>query len=228
MRQRSLTSFLIMINVIVFVLMFLFGGLKAFSNPRIYILFGAQIGNLISMGEWFRLITSMFVHGGLFHIFFNMMALFYVGNIVERAYGPSRLITIYMLSGIFGNILTHFFIPYAISVGASGAIFGLIGLLFGAGFRHDTPVILKPITGTALLPIILINVIWGFLPGANINNFAHLGGVAVGFTFGWLTPIRYTKTSYKVWKILSYIAYGLIILSFIMLIIFDFRFYILI
>lgn len=64
--------FLIMINVIVFVLMFLFGGLKAFSNPRIYILFGgAQIGNLISMGgEWFRLITSMFVHGGLFHIFF--------------------------------------------------------------------------------------------------------------------------------------------------------------
>ncbi len=170
----------------------------------------------------------MFVHGGLFHIFFNMMALFYVGNIVERAYGPSRLITIYMLSGIFGNILTHFFIPYAISVGASGAIFGLIGLLFGAGFRHDTPVILKPITGTALLPIILINVIWGFLPGANINNFAHLGGLAVGFTFGWLTPIRYTKTSYKVWKILSYIAYGLIILSFIMLIIFDFRFYILI
>ncbi len=100
MRQRSLTSFLIMINVIVFVLMFLFGGLKAFSNPRIYILFGAQIGNLISMGEWFRLITSMFVHGGLFHIFFNMMALFYVGNIVERAYGPSRLITIYMLSGM--------------------------------------------------------------------------------------------------------------------------------
>ncbi len=91
------------------------------------------------------------------------------------------------------------------------------------------PVILKPITGTALLPIILINVIWGgFLPGANINNFAHLGGLAVGFTFGWLTPIRYTKTSYKVWKILSYIAYGLIILSFIMLIIFDFRFYILI
>lgn len=205
--------------------MFLIGGLRAFSDPMLYILFGAQIGNLIKMGEWFRLITSMFVHGGLFHIFFNMIALFYVGNLVERAYGPERFITIYMFSGIFGNILTHMFMPNAISVGASGAIFGLIGLLFGAGFRHDTPTILRPVTGTALLPIILINVIWGFLPGANINNFAHLGGLAIGFTFGWLTPIRYTKRSYNIWRILYYITLGILVASFILLLVFDFSFY---
>ncbi|MGY4687217.1 rhomboid family protein [Petrotoga mexicana DSM 14811] len=224
--QRNVTSYLIMLNVLIFIMMFLFGGISAFSNPRIYILFGAQLGNLITAGEWFRLITSMFVHGGLFHIFFNMIALFYVGNLVERAYGKERFISIYMLSGIFGNLLTHLFLPSAISVGASGAIFGLIGLLFGAGFRHDTPTILRPVTGTALLPIILINVIWGFLPGANINNFAHLGGLGIGFTFGWLTPIRYTKRSYQTWRTLSYLSYGLIIASFILLLIFDFRYYI--
>ncbi|PNR96968.1 rhomboid family intramembrane serine protease [Petrotoga sp. 9PWA.NaAc.5.4] len=223
--RRNLTSILIIINVIIFLLMFLIGGLRAFSDPRLYILFGAQIGNLIKMGEWFRLVTSMFVHGGLFHIFFNMIALFYVGNLVERAYGPERFITIYMFSGIFGNILTHMFMPTAISVGASGAIFGLIGLLFGAGFRHDTPTILRPVTGTALLPIILINVIWGFLPGANINNFAHLGGLAMGFTFGWLTPIRYTKRSYNIWRILYYITLGILVASFILLLVFDFSFY---
>jgi len=224
--QRNITSYLIILNVLIFIMMFLFGGIGAFSNPRIYILFGAQLGNLITAGEWFRLITSMFVHGGLFHIFFNMIALFYVGNLVERAYGKERFISIYMLTGIFGNLLTHLFLPNAISVGASGAIFGLIGLLFGAGFRHDTPTMLRPITGTALLPIILINVIWGFLPGNNINNFAHLGGLAIGFTFGWLTSIRFTKRSYQVWRILSYLSYGLIIASFILLLIFDFIYYI--
>lgn len=224
--QRNVTSYLIILNVLIFIMMFLFGGIRAFSSPRIYILFGAQLGNLITAGEWFRLITSMFVHGGLFHVFFNMFALFYVGNLVERAYGKERFISIYILSGLFGNLLTHLFLPGAISVGASGAIFGLIGLLFGAGFRHDTPNMLRPVTGTALLPIILINVIWGFLPGANINNFAHLGGLGIGFTFGWLTSIRYTKSSYQVWRTLSYLSYGLIIASFILLLIFDFRYYI--
>ncbi|RAO99963.1 Rhomboid family protein [Petrotoga sp. 9PW.55.5.1] len=223
--QRNITNSLIAINGLIFILMFLFGGFSAFSNPRIYILFGAQLGNLIKAGEWFRMITSMFVHGGLFHIFFNMFALFYVGNLVERTYGKERFISIYLITGLFGNLLTHLFMPGAISVGASGAIFGLIGLLFGAGFRHDTPSILRPVTGTALLPIILINIIWGFLPGANINNFAHLGGLAMGFTFGWLTSIRFTKRSYQIWKSISYVSFGLIAISFILLLIFDFRFY---
>lgn len=113
--------------------------------------------------------------------------------------------------------------PDAFSVGASGAIFGLIGLLFGAGFRSDTPPMLKPMTGTALLPVILINLFLGFT-SSGINNIAHIGGLAVGFTFGWITSVSDTYTSYKKWKIAGYISLGLILISFIWLLISDIKF----
>jgi len=200
--------------------MFIFGGFSAFNNPRILLIFGAQYGPLVVEGQWIRLITSMFVHGGFFHILLNMFALFYFGNVVEKVYGPYKYFSVFMISGIVGNILTHLIIPGSFSVGASGAIFGLVGLLFGAGFRNDTPRILQGMTGTALLPIILINVIFGFT-AQSINNFAHLGGLAAGFTFGWLTPIRFSTSSWKLWKYIYYLLIGVGAASFIALIIFD-------
>lgn len=219
--QKSITNYLIGINVFVFFLMFVFGGFTAFNNPRILLIFGAQYGPLVADGQWVRLITSMFVHGGFFHILLNMFALFYFGNVVEKVYGPYKYFSVFMISGIVGNILTHLIIPSSFSVGASGAIFGLVGLLFGAGFRDDTPRMLRGMTGTALLPIILINVIFGFT-SQSINNFAHLGGLAAGFTFGWLTPIRFSTSSWKLWKYVHYLLIGVVAASFIALIIFDF------
>ncbi|WGS63924.1 rhomboid family intramembrane serine protease [Marinitoga aeolica] len=212
-------------NILIFVLMFVFGGgFHAFSNVYTLIFAGAQYGKLITIShQYFRFITSMFVHGGFLHIFFNMYALYYIGNIVERVYGPYKFITIYLASGIGGAALTQLFMPNAFSVGASGAIFGLIGLLFGAGFRDDTPPMLKPMTGTALLPVIIINLVLGFT-ASGINNFAHIGGLITGFTFGWLTSVSDTYTSYKKWKILGYISFGLITASFIWLLIFDIQY----
>lgn len=218
--QKTMTNYLIGINVLIFILMFLFGGFNAFNNPQILLVFGAQYGPFVASGQWVRLITSMFVHGGFFHILLNMFALFYFGNVVEKVYGPYKYFSVYMISGIVGNFLTQLIVPNTFSVGASGAIFGLIGLLFGAGFREDTPKMLRGMTGTALLPIILINVIFGFT-SPSINNFAHLGGLAAGFTFGWLTPIRFSTSSWKLWKYIYYLLIGIGIASFAALIIFD-------
>ncbi len=218
--RKTITNYLIGINALIFIMMFIFGGFSAFNNPRILLIFGAQYGPLVAEGQWIRLITSMFVHGGFFHILLNMFALFYFGNVVEKVYGPYKYFSVFMISGIVGNILTHLIIPGSFSVGASGAIFGLVGLLFGAGFRNDTPRILQGMTGTALLPIILINVIFGFT-AQSINNFAHLGGLAAGFTFGWLTPIRFSTSSWKLWKYIYYLLIGVGAASFIALIIFD-------
>ncbi|MGM0639869.1 MAG: rhomboid family intramembrane serine protease [Thermotogota bacterium] len=218
--RKTITNYLIGINALIFIMMFIFGGFSAFNNPRILLIFGAQYGPLVAEGQWIRLITSMFVHGGFFHILLNMFALFYFGNVVEKVYGPYKYFSVFMISGIVGNILTHLIIPGSFSVGASGAIFGLVGLLFGAGFRDDTPRILQGMTGTALLPIILINVIFGFT-AQSINNFAHLGGLAAGFTFGWLTPIRFSTSSWKLWKYIYYLLIGVGAASFIALVIFD-------
>ncbi|WP_276318649.1 rhomboid family intramembrane serine protease [Marinitoga lauensis] len=82
---------------------------------------------------------------------------------------------------------------------------------------------LKPMTGTALLPVIIINLILGFT-ASGINNFAHIGGLITGFTFGWLTSVSDTYTSYKKWKVLGYISFGLIIASFIWLLVFDIQY----
>jgi rhomboid protease GluP len=218
----NVTQKIFTINIIVFVMMFVFGGgFHAFTNPYTLIFSGAQYGKLITIShQYFRFITSMFVHGGFLHIFFNMYALYYIGTIVERVYGPYKFLTIYLASGIGGALLTQIFSPEAFSVGASGAIFGLVGLLFGAGFRDDTPPMVRPMTGTALLPVIIINLILGFT-ASGINNFAHIGGLITGFTFGWLDPVSDTYSSYKKWKILGYISLILILISFVWLGVFD-------
>ncbi|BBE31199.1 rhomboid family intramembrane serine protease [Tepiditoga spiralis] len=220
--KKTLTNYMITMNIVVFILMIIFGGFSALwgTSSRALLLFGAQYGPLVSNGQWFRTITSMFVHGGLLHIFFNMYALFYFGNIVESVYGKHKYFAVYILSGVMGNLLTQLMMPNAVSVGASGAIFGLIGLLFGSGFRHDTPRMLKPMVGTALLPIIIINIFLGFTV-SSINNLAHIGGLAAGFTFGWLTPVTFTKTSIKIWKYAYYAALGLIVAAYSLLIFFT-------
>lgn len=144
---------------------------------------GASLGLYVGQGQYFRLVSSLFLHGGLIHLLFNSYALFLFGSIVESIYNSRRFAVVYFCSGVAGAILTQLFYPQVVSVGASGAIFGLIGLLFASGFRKNAPKRLNSVTGTALLPMIVINLLLGFtVPG--INNLAHIGGLATGFVFG--------------------------------------------
>ncbi|WP_126992714.1 rhomboid family intramembrane serine protease [Thermosipho globiformans] len=217
--KRESFYYLIFVNVLILFLIEIF---KFFipNEAVLYLMFGAQYGPLVSHGQWFRIVTSMFVHGGFIHLIFNMYALFFLGRIVENVYGTEKFLTFYFLSGIVGNLATQIFYYSSFSVGASGAIFGLIGVLFAAGFRKDTPYSLKPITGSALLPMIVINIIFGIMPGTNINNAAHIGGFLTGMLLGYVIPLYdYSWKVRKIWKVIMWILILVVVVSYISLII---------
>ena len=136
---------------------------------------------MISEGEWWRLVTPMFLHAGLMHLLFNMFSLFIFGPELERVAGKARFLTIYLLSGIFANIASFFLGgPEFAHVGASGAIFGIFGA-FGALVYYTKNAF--PQLRQIMLPIIVISVIMTFLqPG--INVIGHIAGLIVGFIIG--------------------------------------------
>ncbi|MEK9199852.1 rhomboid family intramembrane serine protease [Ureibacillus sp. 179-F W5.1 NHS] len=166
---------LIAINLIVYILTVL---------PIIgdYIFYsGMSVNYLIEDGQWWRIITSIFIHGGFIHLLFNMFSLFLFGPELEKIAGKARFITIYLLAGIFGNVVTFVFQEgmYA-SVGASGAIFGIFGAFAALVYytRRTMPQ-LKQI----IMPLIIISVIITFL-SPNVNSASHLGGLITGFLLG--------------------------------------------
>ena len=222
LRQLRTTYVILAINVIVALLMFISGVFVSSNQAYMYLKFGAQYGPLVDRGEWYRMITAMFVHGGFLHLLFNSYALFYFGLVVEAMYGTEKFACIYFASGISSGIATHVFYHNSLSVGASGAIFGLVGLLFAAGFRKDTPFFMRQYTGFALLPMILFNIVYGFIPGSGINNAAHIGGFLAGLAFGYFTKARpaviaWSKKSFYIWRALA-VGCGIVVaISFILL-----------
>ncbi|HCZ07354.1 MAG: hypothetical protein PWP37_851 [Thermotogota bacterium] len=210
-RLKSAVFIIAFVNLVLFLLE-LIGG---FSSSTLLKL-GAQYGPLVDSGQYNRLITAMFLHGGLLHLFFNMYALIYLGTIIEKVYSTPKFVVAYFLSGVVGNIATQIFYHNTISIGASGAIFGLVGMLFAAGRRRDMPYYVRPITGTALLPMIIFNLFLGFTAG-NINNAAHIGGLVTGIVLGLAISPRYTWRGWRIWNILMIIVIAVVFLSFFFL-----------
>jgi membrane associated rhomboid family serine protease len=125
-------------------------------------------------GEWYRMLTAVFLHASLLHIGFNMLVLVMIGPPLERVLGHVRFVVLYLLAGLGGSVASYMFSdPRVVSVGASGAIFGLMGALVVAGrrLRYDV---------TQVMVLIAINVAIGFLPGGGIDWRAHLGGLVTG------------------------------------------------
>lgn len=143
--------------------------------------FGAGANYLISEGQWWRFITPMFLHAGLLHLLFNMFSLYLFGPELEKLAGKLRFLTIYFMAGLFGTVAT-FLLQDAdyIHVGASGAIYGLLGA-FGALVYYARRTL--PQLRQIILPIIVISIVMTFLT-PNINATAHLTGMAVGFLIG--------------------------------------------
>ena len=168
------TYILIAIMLIVFVLMEIAGGS---TNTATLINFGAKVNWLILQGEWWRLLTPMFIHIGIFHLAMNTLSLYYLGMMVERIYGNVRFLFIYMIAGFFGTLASLLF-STNISAGASGAIFGCLGALLYFGTSH--PKLFKRTMGTNIIFVIIINLVFGFsVPG--IDNAGHIGGLVGGF-----------------------------------------------
>ena len=167
------------------------------------ILFGANVSVLVKNGEFLRLITYMFLHGGFMHIFLNMYSLFIVGPRVEDFFGKWKYLLIYLISGITGGLLSVAMNGNVISVGASGAIFGLFGALlyFGYNYRGYIGSIIR----SQILPIVMYNLIIGlFIPG--IDMWGHVGGLIGGvIVANMLGTIENKKYSFS--NILLFLIY---------------------
>lgn len=148
---------------------------------------GSNVGRLTLHGQPWRLFTSMFLHGGLLHLAFNMFALWQVGRLVERIFGSLRFACLYLLAGLAGSMASVLWNPHANSVGASGAIFGIIGGLLAFIRRENSgvpPTVVADLRGS-ILPFLLFNLTAGFLY-PHTDNAAHLGGLAGGWLAGHL------------------------------------------
>jgi rhomboid protease GluP len=150
---------------------------------------GANVGALTFSGEWWRLLTNIFVHGGLLHIAFNMWALWNLGELCEALYGRWTFTAIYLICGLGASITSAAWHPYGPSVGASGAIFGLAGALIAAFKLGEFSVPRSALSGTlrSLGAFVVYNLIFGFLPG--IDMAAHIGGLVTGLIVGALIAV---------------------------------------
>lgn len=189
------TRILIGINLAVFILMIAYGYLvygvwNGPENLRVLVDMGAKVNILIMEGQYWRLLTAMFLHIGVIHLLFNLYALYALGPMVEGYFGHARFLSIYFVAGLCGSLASYAFSP-AISAGASGAIFGLAGALtvyflkYRDNFGRQGRAILQN-----MLVVIAINLVFG-MTMSGIDNWGHIGGLVGGAATAWGVLPRY-------------------------------------
>jgi len=225
-QQARYTTILLSVNVFLFGLMLLasiqarggelsgnllFGSIDVVTLVR----FGAKYGFLIAEGEWWRFVTPVFLHGSLNHLGFNSLVLFDLGPAVEGLYGPHKFFVLYIATGAASFGLSYLWHPTVPSVGASGAIFGLIGVMIAYGYRNRRG------AGEAVRNMFvrwaLYMLLFGLIvPG--IDNAAHIGGLVAGIGFGTVVSDlpEVTHSGIQMWKILRAVAFLVVLFGFIM------------
>jgi rhomboid protease GluP len=201
-RSAPLTYTILIFNLVIYALMALAGGREVMerliygADRLTLIAFGAKTNYLLHEGEYFRLVTPIFIHIGLLHLASNSYALWIVGPQVERLYGSARFLLIYLLTGVggvVGSYLGHYSLEGAPSnvpsAGASGALFGLFGVLavFGYKYRRELPSAFRRAFGAGIFPVIAINLFIGFTVPF-IDNSAHIGGLITGAVLALVVP----------------------------------------
>ena len=186
-----ITMIIIAINIIMYgitaYMTFVYAGGSVFdSDTNVLIVLGAKVNELIAQGEYFRLITCMFLHGGLVHLGVNMYSLYAMGPMVEKIYGKAKYVVIYFVAGICSSMLSYILSP-SISIGASGAICGLLGAMLVFAIKS------KGKTGSgfikSILSVIFMNIFIGMtLPG--IDNFGHIGGLLGGMIITFFITLK--------------------------------------
>ena len=183
----SVTSALLVINIAVFVVQMLGGGAAVLAGSDAFRLFelGALQPLAVARGQYWRLFTAMFLHAGLLHIALNMYGLYLFGGLVERALGRVRFLAVYLVSGFLASVASFTFSdPRSFGVGASGAIFGLLGAWVAFNLRRRGTAFASANLRWAFM-LIAINLVLGFSL-VTVDNFAHLGGLGAGFVAGGL------------------------------------------
>lgn len=182
LRKVRISHILLALNVAIFAVQTLYG-------PGI-LMGGAKVNSAISAGEYYRLFSPMFLHASVTHLMVNSFSLHSTGPSVESWFGKTRFLSLYFTAGVAGNLLSFFCSPTP-AVGASGAIFGLVGASVVILSRHHR--ILGPRARRGLQSlayIVLMNFGMGMTPGSRIDNFGHLGGFLGGIAFSYLLGPR--------------------------------------
>jgi len=211
-KKIVVTNILIMINVILFFVMYAVSGANLTNG--IVLQFGGLFAPYVKSGEVWRLITAGFLHGGIFHLLFNMYALYLIGTQIENFVGKGKFLIIYFYSMICASLMSCIMNPYSISVGASGAIFGLLGSLVYFGYYYR--LYLSSVLKNQIIPVIILNLLLGFMM-TGIDNAAHIGGLIGGILIAM--ALNVSKTSDKQTKINGIIV-SLLYLAFLGFIVF--------
>lgn len=172
-----ITYTLIAINILVAALIYLYSLKSGITYDKLLLVFGAKVSGNILAGEYWRFLTPVFLHAGIVHLLINCYSLYAIGVSVEKIFGRPRFLAVYFIAGLLGNILSFMFSPNP-GVGASGAIFGLLGALLYFGLER--PALFRRFFGNSILITIVINLTYGF-SNTGIDNFAHIGGLIGGF-----------------------------------------------
>jgi rhomboid protease GluP len=208
---RFTTMVILLINSALYVATVLYssktnGGAFSFDlDQQTLYMFGAKAPGMLQDGEWWRLITAGFLHGGIMHILMNSWVLFDVGAQVEETFGTSRYLVVYFLSNITGYLASLWWSPRVLSIGASAAIMGLVGAMIANSLRDRSSY------GIAVRKMytrwVIYILIFGLLPFFNIDNAAHIGGLAGGFGVGYLarTP-GISRSAEGFWRAASVVA----------------------
>lgn len=182
--QPIVTYSIILLNIIVFMLSLLDYNMiiNCFANYYVN----------VKNGEIYRLLTACFVHANFLHIFFNMYALYYIGPMVEKYYGKLKYLLIYLGSGIMGSLFSVV-LSNNVSIGASGAIFGLFGSMLYFGYKYRAT--LDGFVRSGIIPVLFINLILGFIV-PNIDVYGHIGGLIGGLLLSYIVGV-YRKCKKK-------------------------------
>ena len=190
-KKPMVTYSLIIINILIFLAMYLFG--NGSEDAYTLLKFGANFKILIKGGEYYRLLSSAFLHIGFLHLIFNNYALYVIGSQLESFLGKAKFLIVYIFSAVCGNLMSMIF-STGISAGASGAIFGLLGSLLYFGYNYR--VYLGSVIKSQIIPLIILNLGIGFItPG--IDNAAHIGGLLGGLGITMALGLKHKTTNFE-------------------------------
>jgi len=193
------------------------------SNSSALAAWGADAAWLVQQGQWWRLISAIFIHIGIIHLAFNSYALIFIGPLLEELLGRERFLVLYLTTGAFGFWLSNWYYPPILTTaGASGAIFGMIGVAIVLSKRWSA-------WGSVLHQQLVHWAIYGFVYGLLLgaNNAAHLGGfvagVALGFALGNPNRAETMASQQRLWRVLFWICLAITVGSLVLALQFRFR-----
>ena len=186
-KQYKITYSLIILNICAYILTAFFSQSLIDMDIEVLVNMGALYGPYTVLeGEWSRLFTAMFLHGGMTHLLMNMFSLYLIGRGVEQYFDTKSYLIVYLFSGLLGGLASLYMHPESVGVGASGAIFGIFGAMAGFFLAHREKIEAHTKAFMKDFAIIIgINLVIGFsIPSVDVS--AHVGGLIAGFIGGYI------------------------------------------